>query len=343
MPSDPRVAAVVASLAQPFEQYRTALAATLEEVRGHVAAGRTDAEARAGRLQGQLGAFAAGRIDVTRLAAVLTERRALDAPARQRLERVSSTLAHLLHEGDALFVLTVPPGHDLAASVAARLATIGRAFAAARVAAAAHRDGADSGLDEDAALEAFPFAEWNAAERTLSPPLVIDVEGRDLLAGGLAPFLDGSQKLLLVARGECPPAPLVRLLTPGVLVVQAHDEAELDVLSRWRGPAVAAIVSGSAARFVHHPEAGPEPWQRLTILSGADERRTRLGGLTAAQQNEELRQLQALAAGPAIAAAANPTPVAAGPSADDSTMVAADRLAAWLLQHAALPTAAPGK
>lgn len=334
MPSDPRVTRAFELLAKPIEQYRTAVATTLEEVRGHLAAGRSDRQAHAARLQSQLGAFGAGRIDTTRLSTLLGNREALDVPSLQRLERASDTLRNIVSRGSDLLHLTILRGDDMGLCVSARLALIGRAFAAARIAAAAHNRAA-SGLDEAVALSTFPFAEWSASERKLAPPLVISVEGADLVAGGLAPFLDGMQKFLLIVDGPSAPAPLVRLITPGVLVIQGHDFPDFEVMTAWTASAVAALVPETAVRFTHDPAAGSRPWQRLSVHMPPDGRIARIGGLTAPQQSEELRQLEGLAAPP-------PAPVVAAPEAGASTADPVDRLAAWLLQQAQVPAPPPG-
>lgn len=335
MPSDPRVNRALEVLAQPIEQYRTAVAATLEEVRGHLLAGRADANARAERLKEQLGVFAAGRIDTTRLATLLGNRDALDANSLLRLERASDALRNLVSRGRDLFHVEVRPEEGLAACVSAQLATIGRAFAAARIANAAH-NGAASGLDEPRALASFPFGEWTAAERKLAPALVVTVAGTDLTAGALAPFLDGALKILLIVDGPCAPAPLVRLVTPSVLVIQAHDLKELEMMATWPATAVAAVVPDTAARFVHDPSAGSEPWQRMSVQLPRDARVTRIGGLTPAQQTEELRQLESLSVRPpAPVAVAVASPVSAPAGADP-----VDRLAAWLLQQAQITPSA---
>jgi hypothetical protein len=338
MPSDPRAARVLEMLADATAQYRSALALTLEEMRGYVEAGRSDADARSKRLEAQLGAFGAERLDAARLAALVGDRQSLDASALQRVERASSVVRALLDAGDGLFQVVVPQGGNPFTTVSAQLAAIGRAFAAARVASAACNRGAASGLDEAVALDRFPFGEWSPAERMVAPPLLVTVNGADLVAGALAPFVDGRQKILLIVEGACAPAPLVRLITPGVLVIQAHDPKELEPVARWAGAAVAALVPSSAVRFVHDPAAGREIWQRITMPSAPEARLSRIGGLTIAQQASELRQLELLAAPPAANIAAEPI---AAPAATADAADSADRLAAWLLQQAAL-TAAPG-
>jgi hypothetical protein len=333
MPSDPRVLRALDTLAHPIERYRTALATALEQVRGYLGARRSDVAARAASLEEQLGPLAGGRIDASRLARVLGEREVLAPSALERLERAFDVLRNLAARGGDLFEVAVPLGADAAASVTAQFAVIGRAFAAARVATAACAGGA-SDLDEAAALDSFPFSEWSTTERSLAPPVIVTLHGRDLLAGAFAPLLDGRQKLLLIVEGPCAPAPLVRLITPGTLVVQAHDFEELQILDRWRGAAVGALVPDSAVRFVHDPAAGSEAWQRISVQAAGEPRAARVGGLSAAQQQEELRQLQALATRPSALAEPMGSP---RPAADPI-----DRLAAWLLEQARLPVAASG-
>jgi hypothetical protein len=130
----------------------------------------------------------------------------------------------------------------------------------------------------------------------------------------------------------------VRLITPGVLVIQAHDTKELSLLKAWPAAAVGAMVPGGAVRFTHDPSAGTTPWQRLTLSPAADARLARVGGLTGAQQSEELRQLEALAAPPpAVTVTAPAAAAASGPETDPI-----DRLAAWLLQQAQIAPSGAG-
>ena len=329
MRSDLRVSRSLAALSGPIASYRTAVATTMEELRGLLAARSIDANARAERLKHQLGPFGGARVRADRLAAILGDGPLLDPAALHRMERALETLQSIARDGDALFTADVPPGSSTGAIAAAQLGRAGRAFAAARIAATAQR-GAASGLDEDAALDLFPFGEWNAAQRSLAPPLVITVAGADLNAGALASFLDGAQKIVLIATGDCAPAPLVRLITPSVFVAQVYEPEDLDRFAAWPGPAVAALVPRTCARIVHDPSRGNAFWQRLAIEVPPERRVSRLGGLTAGQQNEELHHLIALASGPeAMAQAREDTSV---PRAAEP----ADRLAAWLLQQAGL-------
>jgi hypothetical protein len=335
MPSDPRVARALDLFAAAVEQFRSALASTLEEIRGRLEAGRSDEDGRARRLQAQFGPFGGARIDAGRLSLVLGDRQVLDAAALRRLERASDVLRNLLSRGDGLFHVEVGTGVDLSVCVRRHLGQVGRAFAAARIARAA-QTGSPSGLDEVKALETFPFSEWSSAERKLAPPLVVSLAGTDLVAAALAPFVDGGQKILLLVDGFCAPAPLVRLVTPGVMVVQAHELSELERLASWPGAGVGALVPIWAARFAHDPSAGPQPWQRLSVQVSRDWRIKRIGGFSPEQQIEELTQLELLATPPAAVI----TPAAAVAPAAALAVDPAERLATWLLQHANLAGAA---
>ena len=157
------------------------------------------------------------------------------------------------------------------------------------------------------------------------------VGGGDLRVGGLADFLDGGQKIVLVVDGECAPAPLARLITPNTLVIQTDNAEGLARLASWPGPAVAALVPASSARFVHDPAGGSETWHRLTLQHLPEAPRTAVGGLSPAQQAEDLRQLAALSTAPKASPPAEMPAGAAPPTADP-----VDHLAAWLLQQANL-------
>lgn len=343
MPSDRRVLRALELLAEPIERYRAALAATLEEVRGQVDAALSDADSRARLLRSQFGAFGT-RIDTGRLASVLAEGSPVDLLDVERLERARDVLRNLASRGESLFELEVPPGGDLAALVRDQLATIGRGFAAARIVRAVIH-GHGSGVDEARALDGFPFADWTSPERQLAPPLVVRVNGLDLVGGALAPFMDGAVRLLLLVDGFCPPAPLVRLVTPGTLVIQAHDFSELQPLGSAAGPAIGALVPLWVVHFTHDPGAGPQPWQRISVRHSREWRIKRIGPFSPEQQQEELAQLEALArrpeavSEPTAPAAVPDEPVAADvPDRRADPTADVDRLAAWLLAQSDLST-----
>jgi hypothetical protein len=319
MPSD----SVLRSLSGAREAFRSALGVAVDQVNVLLAAHSTPAGEAAGRAATELGDFAAGRIDPERFAALFSGKDSLDPAALERIREARDTLAELARAGDALFQLQVPAGADLRDAVGAALAAAGRAFGAARTVELA-RTGRFRPEEHDGMLRSFPARRWNRAERQIAPPLVVEVDGADLRAGGLAEFLEGSQKIVLVARGAAPPAPLVRLITPGVFVLQTTEEAELERLSAVEGPAIAALLPRGAARFVHDPVRGGTLGERLELRDAAPEVVLEpLGALSVFQQREELAQLAALVERPAAAAQA-------GAGQADPV----DKLAAWLLRQA---------
>ena len=351
MPSDARgttttlAAAALADLAAPLERFRSATLATAVEVRALLATFDTGADARQERLRAELGPFAAGRIDPARFGALLAGGPVAEPATRGRIEAALETLRTVAARLEEIVVADVPAGGDLRRTAADALAAAGRAFGAA-LAVQHARGGWYRAEEHDALLDAFPFARWNRAERRLAPPLVIAVDGADLRAAALTELLDGAVKIVLLVRGPCAPAPLVRLITPGTFVMQTSDVADLARVATCEYPAVAALVPDGAACFVHDPSATP----RLTVSHlPADPPRRPLGGTSAWQQAEELAQLQVLSAlgtrHSALGTASEGlTPPGVAPSAEcrvpsaepraPSTDV--DRLAAWLLRQAGL-------
>jgi len=242
-----------------------------------------------------LGAFASGRIDAQRFGALLVDQRPLAPEAVDTLVKCVEALDELLAYGDALFVRRVPRGGLLRDEVDARLAEIGRAFAAARVFQSVRR-GAPTPSGHLAMLRHFPFALWSRAERRLAPPLVIRLGGADLRAEHLVEYLDGAVCIALVVDDLVSPAPLVRLITPSVLVVQTSKATALDALNRATGPAVAALLPEGCAELLHDPNAGARLDDRLTITRASAETKCEaLGWRSARQAREELAQLDALA------------------------------------------------
>lgn len=370
MPSDERTTMALEALSAAGEVFRSAVAAAANEVGARLAAHREPRDGRVSRTAAELGSFAAGRLDPERFAGLVTREGELGFLAAVRMERAFDTLSEIARRGSDVFHVSVPPGGDLRASVAAALAEAGRAFAASRVAELA-RVGSPAEAEID--LHAgFPVRLWNRAERQLVPPLVVEVDGGDAQAGGLAEFMNGTQKIVLVIRGPAPPAPLVRLITPGVLVVQADDISAVAAVAEAKVPAIAALVGPDAARFTHAPGGG-NVWQRLSVTHLPEqELRGRIGSFTSHQQVHELAWLRQLATAPepvALVAERVDAPVAAtdperearrpdvapagatsrpeppstgAPGAGAEAAIAApaadpvDRLAAWLLSEAEL-------
>jgi hypothetical protein len=334
MPSDSRIEIALRAVASAIERYRSAVITTAEEVRGYLSNHRPKSEVGTTAVAAGLGQFVAGRIDVERFSALLQDSSVEDTVARQKVEKAYDALRVISAGEDDLFCVKVKPGHRLRDTVAGRLAEIGRAFAAARIAGRARAGRLDNG-QEGGVVEPMPFDRWNEAERGCAPPLVVELEGSDLHAADLAEFLDGSIKFVLVVRGESPPAPLVRLITPSTFVLQTCDETGLDRFVEAGGPAVAALVPESAARFLHDPRGGPEPRDRIEVFHIPQQPpKRRLGGMSVRQQADELEQLRTLAACASVTSAAGEAAgTAAGPTAPADPV---DKLAAWLLSQADL-------
>jgi hypothetical protein len=303
----------------------------VDQVRTFLAEHHTGANGKTGRLQAELGPFAAARIDAERFSKLLGNEAKLDRLTVETIEKARDTMAELAAHDEALYQADVPSGGCLHGVVEHALENIGRAFGAVRIFELT-RAGTHQGNEHARSLGAFPYDRWSRGERRLAPPLVVTVDGVDLRAEGLAEFLDGRQKIVLVVRGACAPAPLARLITPDVFVMQTADPADVQRLAAFEGPAVGAVVPESAARFVHDPATGSETWQRLavTYLPEKDPKGS-IGGLSGFQQAQELRQLKALAARPAATAPAAEPGAAAQPLENP-----VDKLAAWLLTQADL-------
>jgi len=327
MPSDPRVTIALKAIAGPIATFRSAVIGSLGRVRGMLAAG-SGAE-RAGQ---ELGAFAGGRVDFARFAELSHGAAALDASSRGRVQRACDVLEEISHAAPEAYVVDVHPGARLRVSVGAALAHFGRGFGVATAADLA-RAGRYEPAAHDRLFDAFGFDAWTRAERLVAPPLVVTVDGADLHAADLAELLDGSQHIVLVVRGSAPPASLVRLITPGVLVLQTPDEQGLDRFAAFDGPAVAALFEHDAAGFLHDPALGFAVWQRLLVFKRPERTpRKSLGGSSPRQQSEELAQLDALGERPTLAS----TPIDAFVPMGGGDP--ADRLATWLLSQAGLDT-----
>jgi hypothetical protein len=298
--SDERRKLALEALAGSMETFRSALIVTAGQLRKWLASSRS-AEGELARARAELGPFAVGKIDVELFSELFKAADALDADSVEVVERALAALTALSQSmsrsesKSELFVVAVEKGGSLRDAVARALASLGRAFGAARVAELS-RMGSYSESEHAVWLEAFPFERWSRAERETAPPLVVELDGPDLQAGGLSEFLDGSQKIVLLVRGDAPPAALVRVVTPRTLVLQACDGAELNRIASFAGPGVAALMPESAARFVHDPMGGERLSDRISVVDlPRNKRCRRLGSLSSFQQLEEFEQLEALA------------------------------------------------
>lgn len=326
MPSEERIELALQALAAPIESYRSAVINAAEEVRGFLVARQDGKGERDDGVAAGLGRFAAGRIDASRFARLLTPEREEDPRTLVKIERAFDILRSLSSGGNRAFYMNVSPGTRLRDAVAGRFSEMGRGFAAARIAGLAALEALGNGNQEELPGP-LGFDAWSSGERRLAPPLVVELEGSDLHASELAEFLDGSVKIVLLVNGDAPPAPLVRLITPRTFVLQATEAKDLERVAAAEPPAIAALLPDGAASFVHDPARGEGLRDRLTIrrLPEAPPRK-KLGGASARQQQEELEQLRALASFSEARAA----PEAAA-STSDAQMTSVDKLAAWLL------------
>lgn len=326
MPSDERVTRAWAMVAGPAQRYRSAVAEALEQLHGWLARHR-DGSPRVSEAAVELGLFAEGRLDAARFATLSRGGDVADARGVAAVERAVEVLTDLLAQGLALGTVHVPPGGDIYACVTGALARAGRAFGASAVAQEAKRGIAVA--PDDRRLSRYPYARWNAAERRVGMPVVVEVSGPDCRPGGLADFLDGGQHIVLVVDGECSPAPLARLITPGTFVAQVASLDELTGRAHADGPAIAAVVPEWCARFVHDPSRT----ERLQVqYLPAELHPAHAGsGLSQRQQREELALLVSLTGAglPQVAVQGAPRSPAGSPVAT---------LTAWLLAQSGLST-----
>ncbi len=317
------------ALGERRESYHSAVATAVDEVRSLLDAHRAPGNGKKGeRAAAELGAFATGRIDTERFEALFSGQQALGPDAIHRIEEALETLTAIMKAGDDLYTARVVSGGDLRDTVRNALASAGRAFGAGRAV-----ENARSGVSAADYVDGFDPSLWNRAERSVAPPLVVEVDGSDLRPGGLIDVLEGGQAIVLLVRKPAPAAALARLITPGTLVAQGPDQDVLDALKTWEGPAVVAVVP-EAAVFRYQPaDDGPG---ELRVESVPEGRPKALGRLSAARQESDMVLLQVLdgaVAGRVAAAAGAETAAATDPT---------DKLAAWLLRQATIPEPGEG-
>lgn len=325
MPYDATALDALQVVSSAIAAYQSRVAAVADRIADYLNA-NDEPGSHGGEAQ-QLGEFAAGRIDIERFSALWEERKPLDQSERAALTRARDVLREIASRpGDSL-ITNLSPGARLAAALGHRFTDLGRGFGAMMLAELVRTGQFNSGAMD--LIHGFPRFRWTRAERGMSPPMIVILDGADLWAGEVAQYLDGNQKIVLVVRPPAPPAALVRLITPGTLVLQSCSVAGLQPLSAVEGPAVAALMPNGAAEFIHRPGASPVH-ERLAISTKPSGARKAVEGWTSWQQQQELDQLYALAAAPVIAHE---------PSSQQASDPA-DRLASWLLSHADLSAAA---
>jgi hypothetical protein len=328
MPSDERITQALEALSEAKESFTSSVAMSAEEVRGILERDQGTNESPQVRLAHELGPFAAGRIDLDRLVPFVGANEKMDEDKRTEILSAYQTLLELKKVGDDLFTAKVPLDGYFRGTVYKALAKAGSAFGAARSVEWALHDLAHPEGVEDC-LERFPPNQWNGAERKFAPPIVIEVEGQDLRPSSMAELLEGGQKIVLVVNGPAAPAPLVRLITPGVTVIQTDDVVDLAVLGAVEGPGIAALMPEGAASFMHVPRDGRGLNERLVVgrLPEKDPKRA-LGSISAFQQTEELKQLASLTASVESVETASNEVVAGVPAMDE-----AGQLASWLIHQ----------
>lgn len=332
MPSEERMDQALSALAGAREAFLSSVAMSAEEVRGILEREASDDEQPSEKLAHELGPMGAARIDLDRFASFASGDRKLDAEKRKKVEEALEALRSLKKEKNEAFKVRCELDGYLRGAVIEGLGRLGRAFGAARTVEAILTGIPGPEVVEEP-LKSFPPQRWNRGERGCAPPLVVEVEGQDLRAASLGELLEGSQKVVLVVNGPAAPAPLVRLLTPGVTVIQTDDPEDLSALAATPGPGIAALMPEGAATFVHVAGAGKTLDQRLEIKSLPEKEPKRpLGDISVFQQVEELRQLASLARSIEPAA----VPEEEGRKEEAPAMDEAGQLAAWLIQQANL-------
>jgi hypothetical protein len=327
MPFEDLSAEAWAALAAPRERFHSTLATTAENVRVLLEETRSAAEGHLGRFAAEFGALGDTYLDLGRLATMVGSGPSVAPSALAVVERAHAALTDLA--GRPAFTVRVPTGGSLADTVGTALADIGRAMGAARVVELARQDRYHPS-EHERYLDAFPFGLWSQAERRLAPPLVVGLHGADLRPASLSEYLDGGVRLVLIVDAPATPAPLVRLIMPGVFVAQTTDVALVSRLAGRDGPGIVAIMPEGSAEFVHDPAAGTALGGRLTVTSQpAGTGLRRVGPFTVTQQRDELQQLSELASARTEPVAAG-APAAPGDGKDDPV----GKLAAWLLTQA---------
>jgi hypothetical protein len=319
---DPGFDAALQAVAAERSLFRSALAATLEQVRAMMAS-VSNGDRNQERLGAELGAFAQGRIQMDRFSEIarpdIHYKKSLLSSIRHAQQILTATLAL----GDRLFCVEVEQNGDCYKTVDEALATSGRAFAAAYLVELI-RAGREHHPNDQTLLGPMAPDRWTRAERLVAPPLVVRVSGNDLRVGGMEELLQGNQKIVLLVEGLAPPAALVRLISPGVFVTQCRSVGDLGRFTSAQGPAIAAVMNEPAAVFTY------ERGQLDVSFLPAEAPRRPLRCSTAFRQREDLawlQQLQQLHG--ALAAEASEQAA--------ETVEPGDKLAAWLLRQIEMP------
>jgi hypothetical protein len=313
MPFEERSTLALEAVRSRIEQFHDALTMTVNQVHGLLASSDTTEVDKVEAL----GQFAKGKMDMERFSSFSQKAPGIDASAEAPVRAAEEVLKALLAEGDELFIIRTKPGKGLGHQLSVRLASIGRAFAAARIVELS-KNGAYKEDKHAASLERFPYAQWNSSERALAPALIVEVAGGDFKPSAMVPLLDTNMKIVFNVTGDAPAGALSRVISPRVFVQQEIGDAKLEAFAAFQGIAVAAYLPPTAVSFVHDPSAGSTTYERFVSIGFPKEVRKRLiGGISPAQQAEDYTLLESLSVPPEIA----------GEAASDP----AGKLSAWLL------------
>jgi hypothetical protein len=315
MQFEEKKACALAAARSRIDQFRSALTVTAGQI-SVMLAGSTITETDRSEA---LGFFAKGKVNMERFNTFAPKARRMETDAEAPVRAALEVLNSLLAQGDDLYIINMDEGRGLGHTLSVRLASIGRAFAAARIVDLA-KNGAYKEDKHAATLERFPYATWNSSERALAPALVVNVSGEDFKPSSIVPLLDTNMKMIFNVSGDAPAAALSRVISPGVFVQQITGEPDLKAFSAYKGIAVAAFLPETAVSFIHDPSAGSTTYERfVSITFPAEVRKRPIGGISPAQQAEDYTLLESLSVPPEIAGEATTDP--------------AGKLSAWLLSQ----------
>ncbi len=315
MPSEERRALALEAVRSRIEQFQSTLTITTGQVRGLLASSdNTEADN-----EEALGQFAKGKVNMERFNAFAQKAPTVDSGFETPVRAAEEVLKSLLGEGDELFIIRTEEGKGLGHQLSVRLASIGRAFAAARIVDLA-KNGAYKEDKHASTLHRFPYAQWNSSERALAPGLIVEVSGADFKPSAIVPLLDTNMKIVFNVTGDAPAGALSRVISPRVFVQQEIGGARLDAFADFDGIAVAAFLPSTAVSFLHDPSAGSTTYERFVSIEFPSEvRKRQIGGISPAQQAEDYSLLESLSVPPEIAGEATSDP--------------AGKLSAWLLSQ----------
>ncbi|CAN5618374.1 hypothetical protein BH23GEM9_BH23GEM9_33900 [soil metagenome] len=330
-----RSARALAALLRSRNAFHSAIVASIDELGTFLMEQRAPIEQRAAQEATRLGVFGADRLDVGRFSLIVGATDLLEPARLDQLEHALRVLKSFAAQGDDLYRIVMRRGADLRDTIRDALSARGRAFNTAHQIEILRTGRA--GLHVELEYGSLDFRHWTRAERNLAPPLVVEANGADVQVSGLAEYMDGAQKIVLIIDGATAPAPLSRLIAPHTFVMQTTDPNALDRLGAFDGPGIAAVVPDGCAVFAHDPSGGGTLAQRLIVEHLPQPVNRGVAGGSARQQAEEiawlgeLARLASLAASPVLAAG-----LGARPPADVAEVAPADQLAAWLLHQADL-------